>query len=70
MKIKFTTSVAGSNFAYREGQVVDLREDIAKEFIRCGQAVKAPREKVPGIRQVERGGQSAETAAHAGDEKR
>lgn len=40
MKIRFTDSVAGANFAYRKNQVVDLRVDLAKEFLRARQAVE------------------------------
>jgi hypothetical protein len=40
MKIKFTDSVAGANFAYRKNQVVDLRIDLARGFVKAGQAVE------------------------------
>lgn len=40
MKIQFLTSVAGERFAYRAKQVVDLRVDLAKGFIKAGQAVE------------------------------
>ncbi len=39
MLIQFTTSVAGANFAYRNKQKVDLRVDLARSFIKAGQAV-------------------------------
>lgn len=39
MLIQFIDSVAGANFDYRCGQKVDLREDIAREFIRARLAV-------------------------------
>ena len=39
MMIQFTTSVAGANFAYRNKQKVDLRIDLARTFIKSGQAV-------------------------------
>ena len=39
MLIQFTTSVAGANFAYRTKQKVDLRVDLARSFIKAGQAV-------------------------------
>ena len=39
MWIQFTTSVAGARFAYRNKQQVDLRVDLARGFIRAGQAV-------------------------------
>lgn len=38
MKIRFLTSVAGAYFAYHFNEVVDLRDDLAREFIRCKQA--------------------------------
>lgn len=40
MRIQFTTSVAGANFAYRRKQKVDLRVDLARGFIKAGQAVE------------------------------
>lgn len=42
MKIKFVDSVAGVNFAYRMGQVADLRVDVAREFLDARQAVIVP----------------------------
>lgn len=72
MKIRFTTSVAGARFAYRNKQVVDLRPDLAEEFIRCGQAVKVEDDPLPGgLRKVlRRGGKSGEAAAGAKREVR
>lgn len=75
MKIKFTTSVAGARFAYRSGQVVELRPDLAKEFLKAGQAVRV--EEAPGegllpavMRKVRRGGKNAETATGGAPEAR
>lgn len=75
MKIQFTTSVAGERFAYRNKQIVDLRADLAKEFIRARQAVKVEDEPdstlLPGLRRAKRGGKSAElTLGSDGPEKR
>ena len=47
MKIQFKTSVAGANFAYQNEEVHDLRPDLAKEFLRAGQAVRVEDEE-PG----------------------
>ena len=69
MHIQFTDSVAGANFAYRKGQKVDLRVDIAKSFITTGKAIALapPVVDAPGIRRTRRGGKTAEiaTAGHA-----
>lgn len=40
MKIKFTDSVAGARFAYRTGEVVDLPDAVAREFLQARQAVQ------------------------------
>lgn len=39
MRIQFTDSVAGARFAYRCGEKADLRIDIARAFVKAGQAV-------------------------------
>lgn len=39
MRIRFLTSVAGARFAYRVKKEYDLREDIAREFVKSGVAV-------------------------------
>jgi hypothetical protein len=41
MRIRFTVGVAGARFDYAPEEVVDLRADIAKGFIRQGVAVPA-----------------------------
>lgn len=46
MWIKFTDSVAGDRFAYRRGQRIDLRVDIAKGFIKAGQAEALSAEEI------------------------
>lgn len=55
MKILFTESVAGVNFAYRPGEEFDLRDDIALGFLRANQAIpvrEAERESaIVGIRE-------------------
>lgn len=38
MQIEFLTSVAGSNFAYRSGEIADLHADSARDFIKAGLA--------------------------------
>lgn len=38
MRIEFTTSVAGARFDYAAGEKVDLRVDIARDFIKQGVA--------------------------------
>jgi hypothetical protein len=45
MKIRFITSVAGANFAYRPKQVIDLRIDLARGFIKAGVAVEHVEER-------------------------
>lgn len=39
MKIKFVDSVAGERFAYRTGEVVDLQDSVARQFLKEGTAV-------------------------------
>lgn len=46
MRIQFTDSVAGARFAYRTGEKVILRDDIARGFIKCGQAVRIDEDEV------------------------
>lgn len=76
MKIQFTTSVAGARFAYRNKQIVDLRSDLAKEFLRARQAVRVEEEPaglaalVPGLRKTRRGGKRAELAVGGTPETR
>lgn len=38
MRVRFLTSVAGANFAYRQGRHYDLPDHIARDFIRSRQA--------------------------------
>lgn len=66
MWIKFLDSVAGLNFAYRQGQEVDLRVDIAKGFVNAGQARRmsaAETAAATGARVEYAVGAAAETAA-------
>ena len=74
MKIQFNTSVAGANFAYRNKQVADLRPDLAKAFLRAGQAVRVEEDDlglIPGLRRVvRRGGKKAELAVRGSGEHR
>lgn len=39
IKIRMTTSVAGTDYAYRANQVVDAPEHIAKDLLKGGHAV-------------------------------
>lgn len=66
MKIKFTDSVAGANFAYRRGQVVDLRVDLALGFVKAGQAVRHEDPPAPLPEQVETAVAAAPENAAAG----
>lgn len=47
MKVKILEGLAGANFSYSPGQVVDISDDMAKSFIKGGVAepVKEVREK-------------------------
>lgn len=45
MKVKILVSIAGSNFSYRPGQIVDLDEKEAKRWIKADVAEKAPAKK-------------------------
>jgi hypothetical protein len=38
MRVEFTESIAGERFVYRPGEKVDLRDDIARDFIKQGVA--------------------------------
>ena len=39
IKIRMTTSVAGTDYAYRADQVVDAPEDRAKDLLKAGHAI-------------------------------
>ncbi len=68
MLIRFNTSVAGANFAYRAKQEADVPERLAREFLRARLAepvepdADAP---LPGIRRRRRGARTAETTEAA-----
>lgn len=73
MKIKFTDSVAGANFAYQMGETHDLRPDLAKPFVRAGQAIKVedePEGLLSGVRRKLRGGKTAELGVDEAREQR
>ena len=38
MQIEFLEAVAGANFAYRPGEIADLHEDSARDFLKAGLA--------------------------------
>jgi regulator of replication initiation timing len=38
MKVRFKTSIAGMNFAYRRGQIVDAKARLARAWIKSGVA--------------------------------
>ena len=40
MKVKILQSIAGANFAYRVGEIVDMDSDMAKSWIDGGNAEK------------------------------
>ena len=40
MRIKFTVSVASQSYAYDYGEVADVPEEAAREFIKYGKAVE------------------------------
>ena len=69
MKIKFLDSVAGANFAYRRNQVVDLRVDVAKEFIRAKQAIVVV-DDVPAAQQTATAAAPEVAAQRAGGRRR
>lgn len=40
MKVKFLTSVASQSYAYDYGEIAEVPEEAAREFIRYGKAVE------------------------------
>lgn len=65
MKVKFLTSVAGVNFAYRPKKEYDLPERIARDFIRAGQAVEV--REAPALERA--AAQAVETAVESAPEQ-
>ncbi len=47
MKIRFNTSLAGKNFVYGAGEVIDLPTTVAKDWIGQGLAEEIQEEKKP-----------------------
>lgn len=67
MLVKFTTSVAGARFSFRNKQVADVSEGLAREFIRAGQAIAV----APAVmRKHKRGAATAELATAGAAETR
>lgn len=70
MKIRFLDSVAGASFAYRRNQVVDLRIDLARGFIKAGQAVEHVDPEEARVEPVETATAAAPEAAARGGRPR
>lgn len=47
MKLKFLDSLAGANFSYRKGQVVEIvKKEEALQYLKSGVAIKADKNSV------------------------